>query len=219
MTCDRYAPHPQPTQRAGRSAQRRQSSASRRRETSDSDPASARLAAAEARIAALEAALHEARLAASHDPLTGVLNRRGLSEAFARETSRAQRNDQALTLALIDLDAFKQINDCHGHAAGDEALRHLTRLIAATLRPTDLCARLGGDEFVLLMPDTDLAAARAAIARLQQAAQQQPLASSRIVLRFSTGLASAAGKTLDAALMHADTAVYRAKSARQAKAA
>lgn len=221
MSCDRYAPQSLPVPRAARSAQRRQAPARRRCEGHSETTALSLLAAAEARIAALEAALHDARQDASHDPLTGVLNRRGLSESFAREAARARRNGQPLTLVLLDLDGFKQINDHYGHAAGDQALQHLVSLIGATLRPTDLCARLGGDEFVLLLPATDLAAARAALQRLQQSANRQPLPGTTLQLHFSAGLAqSTSSDNLDTLLNRADAGVYRAKRAgRETRAA
>lgn len=172
------------------------------------------LAAAEARIAELEAALREARDIASHDPLTGVLNRRGLQEAFSREKARARRGEQPLALALIDLDDFKCINDTHGHALGDAALVHLTRVIGQTLRPTDVCSRLGGEEFVLIMPGSDLAAARKALARLQEALAAQAVPGTVIRLSFSAGVAAVAdGEALEESLERADRGVYQAKLA------
>jgi len=172
------------------------------------------LAAAEARIAELEAALREARDVASHDPLTGVLNRRGLQEAFSREKARAKRGEQPLTIALIDLDNFKCINDTHGHAVGDAALVHLTRIIRKTLRPTDICCRLGGEEFVLMMPDSDMQAAERALARLQAALAEQPVGETDVILSFSAGVASvSANESLEKPLERADRGVYRAKAA------
>ena len=171
------------------------------------------LFAAQARIAELEAALHEAGEAASHDPLTGAFNRRGLNEAFAREAARARRSNQPLALALIDLDDFKGVNDHYGHAVGDAALVHLTRTIAETLRPTDLCCRLGGDELVVLMPGTDHAAAERAMTRLQSAVTTQPVADTPVTLAFSAGVVLIQrGESLTQMLARADRAVYRAKA-------
>jgi diguanylate cyclase (GGDEF)-like protein len=174
----------------------------------------AELATATARIAELEAALREARDVASHDPLTGAFNRRGMTEAFAREAARAQRSGQPLAVALIDLDDFKRVNDQHGHAVGDAALVHLTRVIGETLRPTDLCGRLGGEEFVLVMPGSDHAAAKRALARLQVAIAAQPVAHTQVTLAFSAGLVLGQhSESLEQMLVRADDAVYRAKAA------
>ena len=85
------------------------------------------------------------------DPLTGLLNRKGLAPAAERAFSLADRTAMPLTLALIDLDHFKQINDRDGHAAGDRMLAELTRVWGAELEPSDLFARLGGDEFVVVL--------------------------------------------------------------------
>jgi diguanylate cyclase len=177
---------------------------------------SAQLATATARIAELESSLREAREVASHDPLTGAFNRRGMMDAFAREAARAQRTGQPLALALIDLDDFKRVNDQHGHAVGDAALVHLTRVIGETLRPTDLCGRLGGEEFVLVMPGSDHAAAQRALARLQAAiaAQPVPVAHTQVTLAFSAGLVlGQQSESLEQMLARADSAVYRAKAA------
>jgi diguanylate cyclase len=172
------------------------------------------LAAAEARIAELQSALREAYKVASRDPLTGAFNRRGMEEAFAREAARAGRTGQPLTLALIDLDDFKRINDQYGHGVGDAALVHLTQMIGEALRPTDLCSRLGGEEFVLMLPDSDCAAAKRALVRLQAALAVRPVADTAVTLAFSAGLALwENGESLEQALARADRAVYRAKSA------
>ena len=83
------------------------------------------------------------------DPLTQVLNRRGLDDAFRVESARATRYGAPLAAVLIDLDNFKNLNDTLGHAAGDRALVHLVQVIRATLRPTDLIGRVGGEEFAI----------------------------------------------------------------------
>jgi diguanylate cyclase len=178
------------------------------------DSVAGALASATARIAELESSLREACDVASHDPLTGAFNRRGMTEAFAREASRAQRSGEPLSLALIDLDDFKRVNDQHGHAVGDAALVHLTRVIGETLRPTDLCGRLGGEEFVLVMPGSDHAAAQQALTRLQAAMTAQPVAHTNVTLAFSAGLVlSQRSESLEDLLARADSAVYRAKAA------
>ena len=85
------------------------------------------------------------------DPLTNALNRRGLEEAFRVESARAERYRSPLTLAMLDLDNFKRVNDTLGHVAGDRALIHFVTTAHATLRPTDLTARYGGEEFGVLL--------------------------------------------------------------------
>lgn len=171
------------------------------------------LLAAQARIAELEAALDEARALAMRDPLTGLLNRRGLDEAFARESERAGRSGAALTLALLDVDDFKRINDCHGHAAGDRALLLLARALEGSVRATDGLCRLGGEEFVLLLPDAGIVAAQALLARLRDALASEPVAAD-CILSFSAGIAAwSPGMSLSGLLAAADGAVYQAKAA------
>lgn len=118
----------------------------------------------------LEAALYlRARLdrQIESDPLTGAYNRTGLSSQFARELSRAARAGTSLTVAAIDLDGFKKINDQLGHHAGDRTLIGLVAYLQSVLRPHDTIARIGGDEFVVLLPATSRPAATAIMERLQ----------------------------------------------------
>jgi diguanylate cyclase (GGDEF)-like protein len=108
------------------------------------------------------------RWLARTDPLTGAANARTFYETAIIEAERATRTSRPLTLAYIDLDNFKQLNDQRGHAAGDETLIDVVRLIHENLRGLDLLARLGGDEFALLLPETGAEGAVALLARLQQ---------------------------------------------------
>jgi diguanylate cyclase (GGDEF)-like protein len=106
-------------------------------------------------------------LLARTDPLTGAANGRTFYESVATESERAMRTGRPLTLAYLDLDNFKQLNDRLGHAAGDAALIGLVGLIRPALRMLDILARLGGDEFALLLPETDGEGAVALLSRLQ----------------------------------------------------
>lgn len=172
------------------------------------------LVAAEMRIAELEKSLADARAAATTDPLTGALNRRGFEKVFRREFARAHRTGAGLALALIDLDDFKRLNDVHGHHAGDQALVHLVRVLRAAMRPSDVISRFGGEEFVLLLPDTDLPNAEAALARFQRGLAEQPLPNKQVVMTFSAGLVlQQAGESLEDSIQRADKATYAAKRA------
>ena len=107
---------------------------------------------------------------ANVDGLTELANRRRFDEMYGLEWQRARCSGQPLSLALLDIDSFKQFNDRYGHPAGDRALRSVARVAGAAMRrPSDLAARYGGEELVLLMPETPAADAQAVLARLQQA--------------------------------------------------
>jgi diguanylate cyclase (GGDEF)-like protein len=96
---------------------------------------------------------------ASTDHLTGLANRATFEAMLAREMARSRRNGSALCVVVLDVDHFKSVNDRHGHAAGDEALRRCAEVLASECRGVDLPARIGGEEFVIALPDTELAAA------------------------------------------------------------
>jgi len=151
------------------------------------------------------------------DGLTELANRRRFDELYALEWERAGRSGRPLSLALLDVDAFKQYNDHYGHPAGDRALRAVARAARESLRgPADLAARYGGEELVLLLPDTDAAQARevvgglcAAIASLELAHAASPVAP---VLTVSVGGATLSGMESAAALFEAaDSYLYLAK--------
>ncbi len=147
------------------------------------------------------------RAAASTDPLTGLANRRAWEAAATRSLAHAARSGEPLTIAVLDLDGFKQVNDTEGHHAGDELLRRLTRLWSARLRGADLLGRHGGDEFVLCLPATDAVAAVDVLDRLADGAPAS----------WSVGTATAGdGDTLTTLLARADAALYRDKHQRRA---
>jgi diguanylate cyclase (GGDEF)-like protein len=139
------------------------------------------------------------------DPLTGLLNRSGFLAAALRERALANRTGAPLSVAVIDLDNFKQVNDRAGHAAGDQLLATLGRQWRERMRPNDVLARHGGDEFVLLLPGTEPLGADAVLKRL--CSEEDPV-------RWSTGISEwLPGESLDAPLARADKHLYEAKLA------
>ncbi len=114
----------------------------------------------------------QARESADRDPLTGLRNRRAFDRALEGESARFQRYARPLAVLLVDLDHFKQINDTHGHEAGDAVLQLVARTLEQELRDNDIPARFGGEEFVVLLPETDLPHAREAAERLRHALER-----------------------------------------------
>ncbi|GGY62144.1 GGDEF domain-containing protein [Pseudoduganella albidiflava] len=149
------------------------------------------------------------------DPLTGVLNRRGFGDAYAREVARMARMRQhARTLALlsVDLDHFKMINDRFGHAEGDRVLVSVAQMVGSALRESDVLARFGGEEFIVLLPDTDGKRAIGVAQRVQRLlreahAGELPSCTASIGVAVQTD----PEEPLDALLSRADEALYRAK--------
>ncbi|MEJ2060187.1 MAG: diguanylate cyclase [Gammaproteobacteria bacterium] len=149
---------------------------------------------------------------ANTDELTGLLNRRAFIAQAEKEASRAQRSGARFALLMLDIDDFKVINDTHGHAAGDAALRAVSECCRDRLRKYDLIARLGGEEFCILAPDTDMQGARCLAEDLLRhvTALRVRTPSGVLSLTLSIGLAPFEGD-LDLALKHADEALYEAK--------
>lgn len=172
--------------------------------------------ATEAELVKLHRELDRVSAQARHDTLTGALNRQGLDEAMNREISTVRRKDTPLSVALLDIDNFKKLNDSKGHEAGDAALAHLATVARECMRPQDSLARYGGEEFVILMPDTPLDKGVEAMTRLQRELTKRFFLSGneKILITFSAGVAQlAAGESGAEAIKRADQAMYLAKRA------
>jgi diguanylate cyclase (GGDEF)-like protein len=174
--------------------------------------------AGRASIALQNAHLHGvARHLASTDELTQLANRRHFDEALRAEVGRAERFDDAVAVVVADLDNFKEVNDRHGHDAGDLVLQAFADVIRASVRDIDLPARYGGEEFTVLLPATGAEGGRQLAERLRTALQALPIAigedvSVRVTCSF--GVAGFLGESSAAALLRAaDRALYRAKAA------
>jgi diguanylate cyclase (GGDEF)-like protein len=171
-----------------------------------------------ARLAAQKKDLADAlalnRELATRDALTGLLNRRAMVELLAREHPRIERGQGPLSVALLDIDWFKRINDGLGHGAGDEVLRRFAAILKEQLRAADALARWGGEEFLLLMPGTRLDDARVVLDRLRHRVASGGFESIAPDLKvtFSVGVVEVhEGETQDTAIDRADRALYRAK--------
>ena len=151
------------------------------------------------------------------DALTSLANRRWLMTRLEEEVSRARRYKESLSVVMIDIDHFKQVNDTHGHAMGDEVLRNIGAMLKASMRTTDLAARYGGDELTLVLPHTDLPAAIqvAENLRVKFSELEHRLDGISLKKTVSMGVATREGKgdipRAEGLLKNADEALYRAK--------
>ncbi|MEN9627435.1 MAG: hypothetical protein RJA10_662 [Pseudomonadota bacterium] len=152
---------------------------------------------------------------ASTDELTGLANRRALTATAENALARSRRDRTPLAMLMVDVDHFKQINDTHGHAIGDEMLRHLARVLAASLREQDTLGRLGGEEFLAVLPSASLADARRVAERMCAAAAASPLPGPHGPVAVTVSIGVAGGDEVSAAALiaRADAALYQAKHA------
>lgn len=171
---------------------------------------------AESEVDRLQNELSQASEMVRMDPLTGTLNRKGMDEALEREVSRTRRHNSLLSVAMLDIDNFKKLNDNLGHQAGDAALMHLTQVTRETIRPQDTLARYGGEEFVVILPETSLDDAIKAMERVQRELTRRFFLhdNNRVLITFSCGVAELGAEEEPAlAMERADKAMYLAKRA------
>lgn len=153
----------------------------------------------------------EAKRLAEIDPLTGVLNRRGLDKVIEREAARLKRYPGNLSVVVGDVDGFKRINDNYGHAAGDEVLKAAAAALSATVRSADSVARFGGDEFVVVMPETGPEEAEIARARLKSALDRTG-AKGPVPFTVTLGVHSSSEADFGELFRESDRDLYRRKA-------
>lgn len=164
-------------------------------------------------LSALKTALKRAEELSQTDHLTGAVNARFFTDLAQREISRSRRYKHPFTVAYVDLDNFKAVNDRFGHGKGDELLRIVVNTAKSQLRDTDIVARLGGDEFILLFPETGQETARAAIDKIQRRLSGEMLGKGWPVT-FSIGLLTCMEMpgTADELIRMADEVMYSVKN-------
>jgi diguanylate cyclase (GGDEF)-like protein len=154
--------------------------------------------------------------AASTDFLTGLANRRSLTDAGNERLAGQDRKDGRMAVALIDIDYFKAVNDAYGHEVGDVALRHVARVLENSVRSNELAARLGGEEFVVLLDNIDAASAQIAGERLRCAVETHPFRTGRLNLPLTVSIGIAlqepGERDFNTLLKRADKAMYMAKN-------
>jgi diguanylate cyclase (GGDEF)-like protein len=149
------------------------------------------------------------------DSLTGLQNRHSLMRVLSREVERSQRHHHVFAVLMIDVDHFKKLNDAHGHLAGDQVLRGISRLLEQSTRSCDCAARYGGDEFVVVLPETDLATAVQVAERIRQrAGAVRPTITDdcwEVSLSIGVSMYPESALDPDTLLREADAALYEAK--------
>jgi diguanylate cyclase (GGDEF)-like protein len=159
-------------------------------------------------------ALEQVQRLATHDALTGLSNRRHMEQRLAEEQSRADRQGAPFSVALIDLDHFKRVNDAHGHAGGDRVLQAFAIVAQRNVRGCDLVARWGGEEFLVLMPGSDAMQALDAMQRLLAQVRDMPHDATDPPLSFSAGVTQyRPGEDTAQTILRADQGMYAAKNA------
>lgn len=171
------------------------------------------------RILELQATVLAANIAlaheATHDPLTGIYNRRAIMEVLSRELSREARQKSGMAIGMCDVDYFKKINDVHGHQAGDEVLCGVVRLMVKCLRQYDSVGRFGGEEFVVITPGVKEGDVCALYERFRAAVADNPIVTKvcDLPITLSIGVAVCGQSSkVDELLAAADTALYQAKN-------
>ncbi|MCC8116650.1 MAG: diguanylate cyclase, partial [Planctomycetes bacterium] len=178
----------------------------------------------EAALRALQQSEENFRYLAEHDPLTGILNRRSFLTQAELQLARNTIMDHPSSIAIMDIDHFKQFNDTHGHPAGDRALKHVAEVSGSILRPNDIMGRMGGEEFLFFFSKTNIDQARRVAERIREriADSPVPVDHGQAIITAPSGVVSftaqrdgqsAGGGVLEQAMAVADEALYRAKAA------
>jgi diguanylate cyclase (GGDEF)-like protein len=157
---------------------------------------------------------YEALHAALHDPLTRLLNRGSLNNTLQREMKMYERSQSPLSLIVMDIDDFKQINDQLGHLVGDDVLRAVADIISQTIRETDVAFRIGGEEFLVLMTNTDINGANTLAERLREQVESCHISHKGQTVNFTVSLGIAQyreNETQHELIARADQAMYQAK--------
>ena len=171
-------------------------------------------------MAAITRALNKSqdklRRLSQEDALTGLLNRRGFNSELRRAKALAERQGHGLGFLIIDIDDFKQLNDQHGHAAGDRILKDCAALLRGHLRASDLICRYGGDELLVALPAADAETTRLTAKRIIAAVRQYVCSKGSVKLSITVSVGAACGipqqgQSLDKILRRADRALYRVK--------
>jgi diguanylate cyclase (GGDEF)-like protein len=170
-------------------------------------------------ISNLEERLAHSEDMAFHDPLTGLYNRRALNEFWSERLKVRGNRQGSQTVAMIDCDGFKHLNDCYGHAAGDQVLKILAEVLESETRSTDLVARVGGDEFVILLSDADKATARRVLQRIEHIFESM-VRGAGYSCSISVGYVpvNPGDTSMDAILRLADRAMYERKELKKGAA-
>jgi diguanylate cyclase (GGDEF)-like protein len=150
---------------------------------------------------------------AATDELTGIPNRRSILEVLGRESARARRYAEPLAVLMIDIDHFKEVNDTHGHAAGDVVLKGVASTLHSTVRDSDFAGRYGGEEFLAILPHQDERGALIAAERIRRRIADSEMGPDRLKVTVSIGIGTMAADGVDAMLSRADRAMYAAKAA------
>ncbi len=159
---------------------------------------------------------HQQQLAMT-DPLTGLYNRRGFFELARHELERSRRFNRPLSMMMIDVDHFKNVNDMYGHAVGDDVLRELAERFRGVMRESDLLCRYGGEEFCFLLPESDCQGLCAAGERVLEAVSAKPYLSGDVQVHITVSIGvttlSTPSTSLEDLIQQTDEALYRAKQA------